>query len=384
MTPSIDLIKKFLIPGVILALVAAFAVSLLTGGKDSKTLTATFPRTVSLYEGSDVRVLGVPIGKVETVTPQATDVKVTMSYDANVRLPENAEAVIISPSVVGDRFVQITPVYQDGASLADGAKLDMSQTSTPLELDEIYGSLDQLTVALGPDGANKDGALSALLDSAAKNWGGQGEQFHQTIGDISKLTGTLDDNKEELFGTAAKLESFISTLAKNDKTVRNFNQSISQVSTMLAGERDELSASLRNVAIAMGQVSGFVKENREILGTNIKGLNRVAKILVKQRTALDEILKVAPVALANLSLTYNPQAGTLDTRANLGELINQVTSDPATLLCGLVNQADQNGQICGLIQDALPRPGAFSDGSPQRSSGPKFDPSLGGLVEVSQ
>ena len=40
----------------------------------------------------------------------------------------------------------------------------------------------------------------------------------------------------------------------------------------------------------MKQVSGFVKENREILGSNIKGLNRVAKVLVKQRDALDEIL----------------------------------------------------------------------------------------------
>ena len=44
----------------------------------------------------------------------------------------------------------------------------------------------------------------------------------------------------------------------------------------------------------MKQVSGFVKENREILGCNIKGLNRVAKVLVKQRGALDEILTAAP------------------------------------------------------------------------------------------
>ena len=305
-------------------MLTAFAIATFTGGDGSKTLTATFPRTVSLYEGSDVRVLGVPIGKVESVTPHATEVEVTMSYDADVQIPEDAEAVVISPSIVGDRFVQLTPVFK-GATRPwpTGPRWTRHQTSTPLELDEIYGSLDQLTVALGPDGANKDGALSALLDSAAKNWGGQGERFHQTISDIGELTGTLDDNKDELFGTAAKLESFISTLAKNDTTVRKFNRSISRVSTMLAGERDDLSTSLHNLAVAMGQVSEFVKENREILGSNIKGLNRVAKVLVKQRAALDEILETAPVALNNLDLTYNPQAGTLDTRANIGELVNQ-------------------------------------------------------------
>lgn len=375
------MVKKLLIPGVIVALLAAFVFTILTGGDEPKHLTASFPRTVSLYVGSDVRVLGVPIGTVESVTPQATEVKVTMSYDADVSIPDDAQAVIISPSIVGDRFVQLTPVFTDGKALADGAELDLSRTSTPLELDEVYGSLDDLTVALGPNGANKDGALSALLDSTAKNWGGQGEQFHQTIGDIGKLTGTLEDNKEELFDTAARLESFISTLAENDTTVRDFNQSLGQVSTVLSGEREELSASLRNLAVAMGEVSGFVKENREVLGSNIKGLNRVAKVLVKQRDALDEILEVAPVALANLNLTYNPQAGTLDTRANIGELVNQVSSDPATLLCGLVNQSDRNGEICDLINQALPRPGALSGDRPP-APGPTYDATLGGLVEV--
>ena len=288
--------------------------------------------------------------------------------------------MIISPSIVGDRFVQLTPVYKGGAMLADGARLDESRTATPLELDEIYAGIDDLTVALGPQGANKDGSLSRLLDSAAENWGGQGARFHQTVEDVSKLTGTLEDNKAELFGAAADLEAFIQTLAKNDTTVRLFNQSLSQVSEMLADERGELSASLRNLAEAMTQVSSFVKENREGLGRNIQGLNRVAKILVKQRTALDEVLRVAPLALNNLGLTYNPQAGTLDTRANIGELLNQVQTDPATLLCGFVNQADRGGDVCRTIQQALPRAGALT----KRPPAEQVDPSLGGLVEVAR
>jgi phospholipid/cholesterol/gamma-HCH transport system substrate-binding protein len=131
-----------------------------------------------------------------------------------------------------------------------------------------------------------------------------------------------------------------------------------------------------------------VKENREILGSNIKGLNRVAKVLVKQRNALDEILTDAPIALNNLALTYNPQAGTLDTRANLQELGHQIASDPATLLCGFVNQADQAGQVCNAIKDILgglpplPRAGAFGQGGGGAAAPEQFDPTLGGLVEV--
>ena len=126
----------------------------------------------------------------------------------------------------------------------------------------------------------------------------------------------------------------------------------------------------------------FVAENREVLGRNISGLNRVSKVLVKQRDALSEILEAGPLALNNLALTYNPQAGTLDTNANLGELVNQIESDPATLLCGFLSQADNSGALCDLVQQTLPRTATLGEGKGAPTSGDRFDPTLGGLVEV--
>ena len=299
----------------------AALVAFVLGGGNQKTLTADFPRTVSLYEGSDVRVLGVPVGKVDSVTPSGTQVIVTMHYDADVQIPANAKAVIVSPSIVGDRFVQLTPAYSGGQVLADGATLDQDHTAVPLELDQIYSSLDDLTVALGPNGANKNGALTDLLDTTAATSAAQGAKFHQTIEDFSTLSGTLADNKDELFGSVRELEGFVQHPRRATTTrCGQFNQSLAEVSDMLAGERGDLAASLHNLGIALTQVSGFVSDNREILGKNIAGLDDVTKILVKQRAALAETLQDAPLALNNLALTYNPQAGTLDTRANLGEI----------------------------------------------------------------
>ena len=80
-------LKKFAVPAVIVALVVAVAITMFTGS-ESKRLVAHFPRTISVYEGSEVRVLGVPIGHVETVEPSGTDVVVTMAYDSDVDLPD--------------------------------------------------------------------------------------------------------------------------------------------------------------------------------------------------------------------------------------------------------------------------------------------------------
>lgn len=378
-----DLLKRILVPLVVLGFVVAAAVSVF-GGDTAKTVVAHFPRTISVYEGSDVRVLGVPVGTVTRVEPTGTDVTVTMTYDREVKLPADAKAVIIAPSVVGDRYVQLTPAYSGtGDVLTDGAELSVDQTSEPLELDQIYDSLDRLNVALGPRGANKSGALSDLLAVTADNFGGQGTTFRRTIKDFSRLSATLSGNSDELFGSVKALDGFMSTLAENDQTVRQFNQSLADVSTMLAGERQELVAATQNLSVALTAVKGFVQENKDSLSRNITGLNRVAKVLVHQRAALDEILHVAPGALNNLALTYNPQAGTLDTRANFGESINQLNLDPAAFLCGFVGQVERSGQVCDQITKLLDRPRAAALG--RASTLPAqdvFDPSLGGLVEV--
>jgi phospholipid/cholesterol/gamma-HCH transport system substrate-binding protein len=369
----------------VLAVVAALLLAVLPG-EDEKTLTAAFPRTVSLYEGSDVRLLGVPIGTVDSVTPTGTDVTVTMSYDAKYKIPADAKAVIISPAIVGDRFVQLTPVFKEGDDvLADGAKLSVEDTATPLELDEIYQSIDDLTVALGPDGANSKGALTNLLDSTARNFAGQGAQFHKTIENLGKFTGTLENNKEELFGTAREMERFVSALSKNDQTVRDFNDSLVGAADLLKDERVDLASALKNLGVAMQQVSSFVKENRDSLSKNIKGLNSVSKILVKQRAALDETLGVAPTALANLFHTYNPKTGTLDTRTNIGENFNALESDPAEVLCAMLHQSPSPKQACDLVRQALPRTAALQRAKDRPSEVVDVeyvDRSLAGVVEV--
>ena len=383
MTRALSLLRSAAVPLVVLALVIGAAITIF-GGSEKKTVTALFPRTVSIYVGSDVRVLGVPVGTVDSVTPSGTDVVVKMSYDADVKVPSDAKAVIVAPSIVGDRYVQLTPVYREGDQLANGTILGEDRTAVPLELDDIYSSLDNLTVALGPNGANSKGALTDLLETTAKNFGGQGEKFNQTIQNFSQLSQTLDDNKEELFGSTAALGRFVKTLADNDTTVRRFSNSLAGVSSQLAGERQELSAALKNLSVALEQVSGFVSENRGVLGRDITALNRVAKVLVKRRGELDEALKAGPLALNNLALTYNPEAGTLDTNANVALLGNQAVSDPSLLLCTLVNQIDSTGSLCKLVDGILPRTGALDGAASAALSRDQFDPTLGGLVEASR
>ena len=377
------------IAAILVVVLLAGAVLLLLPGSGQRHVTAEFPRAISLYKGSDVKILGVAVGKVDSVDPAGTKVVVKFHYDSKYKVPANAKAAVISPSIVGDRFIQLTPVYTGGARLADNAHLGIDRTATPLELDQIFGSITDLTTALGPEGANKPdasgtGALTRLLDSTAKNFGGQGVQFNQTLHNLSLLTKTLADNKDELFGTVSEVEKFTNTLSKNDDTVRQFNDSLASGAKLLADERQDFAAVLKNLSVALTQVKSFVADNKSLLSSNIKELNQLSKVLVKNRAALDETLTDAPVALNNLFLAYDENAGTLDTRANIGETVSKLTTTPSVVLCALV--PDACGPLASLVKVlGLQRAGALNtDGSLRTTVVEPVDPTLGGLVEVNR
>jgi phospholipid/cholesterol/gamma-HCH transport system substrate-binding protein len=367
---------------VALAVVAALTYALWPD-EPRKRLVAHFPRTVGLYEGSDVRVLGVPIGRVERVRPDGRAVEVEMTYEAKYDIPADAKAAVIAPSIVSDRYVQLTPVYRQGPVLEDGAEIALERTAVPVELDRIYSSLDDLAVALGPEGANKDGSLSRLLRVGADNLDGQGKQLHGTIGDLSDATQTLSGSRDDLFATVRQLQKFTSTLAANDAQVREFNTDLAAVADQLAAERGDLQLALDHLATALTEISTFVRDNRGEVRANVDGLTELSKTLVKQQDALREALDVGPVALANLDHAYNAQTGTLDTRDNFAQL-----DDPGLYLCSLLLQAGQPESVCddlrGVLDD-LPLPEVPGGPASRVPSGtapgqPSRDLTLGGIL----
>ncbi|MER2091503.1 MAG: MCE family protein [Saccharopolyspora rectivirgula] len=300
-----------------------------------RRITAYFAAAVGLYPKGDVRILGVPVGTIEEVVPSGKLVRVEMTVDREVRVPADAVAVAVAPSIVSDRYVQLAPVYKGGPELEDGAVIPQERTATPVELDQIYRSLNELTTALGPNGANSNGELSELLDTAAQNLDGNGEALSETIRNFGELSSTLSGDSEELFATVDNLQKFTEMLARNDDEVRQFAGQMQEVSALLADERQNLSAAMAELAVALGKVEKFVRDNRGKLQSNVEQLTAVTTVLVKQKAALKEALSTAPLALGNLNHSYNGASGTLDTRA----VINELNQPPLVAVCQLLQNA---------------------------------------------
>jgi phospholipid/cholesterol/gamma-HCH transport system substrate-binding protein len=358
------------VPALLRALAVAALVGVVAGlvllwpGEPRTRVTAHFSRAVGLYPGSEVRILGVPVGEVLEVHPEGETVRVVLEYDAAQRVPADAKAAVVSPSLVADRFVQLLPAYTGGPAMTDGAEIPVERTAVPVELDRVSASLDELMVALGPDGANSSGALTRLLRTGAENLDGQGEQLGATVRDLSLALEAVAGSDDDLFTTVRNLQRFTTTLAAGDDQVRQLNRNLATVSDQLAGERDDLALALHQLAVALDEVSTFVRDNRTVLRDDVAGLEEVTASVVAQQEAFAETLANAPIALSNLGNTYNPRSGTLDTRMDLGQ-----QHDPGLFLCSLVSGATRNGEYLG-------RPQLCAPGSPMRSVLTALDPLL--------
>jgi virulence factor Mce-like protein len=318
-------------------------------------VTAFFTGTVGLYPGSDVRVLGIPIGEITDVVALGDRVRVEMLIDDDYDIPADADAVVLAPSLVSDRYVQFAPVYDGGPTMKDGAEVPMDRTATPVELDQVYGALDELSAALGPTGANKNGALSDLVDVGAANLDGNGDALNRTLTGFSRAVEVLAENRDDLFSSMDNLQTFTTALATIDAQVGQFNDNMAEVMDLLAGEREDLAEAVALLSQALADVAGFVRGNSTLLTTNVNRLADVTLALVQQRSALAEVLDVAPAALGNLSHAYNPDYGTLDTRDNgLGSVNAEMVVCGALFQLGRVTLDDLPVPVPGQLLPQTP------------------------------
>jgi phospholipid/cholesterol/gamma-HCH transport system substrate-binding protein len=353
-------VTRLVVGVVVVAIVAVGAYFAFFQSSSDKKVTARFTSAVGIYVGTPVRIIGVNVGSVTGVHPQGDYVKVTMSYDKKFKLGPNAGAVEVANSLVSDRYIQLTPLYDakrdHGKFLKDGATIDVDHTGGPAELDDIYSALNKLSVALGPKGANKDGALSALLKVSAANLKGNGSALGDSITKLSQAAQTLANQKGDLFGTVRNLQKFTATLKSSDGQIRLFNTQLAQVASDLASERGDLGAALKSLGLALDDVGNFVKQNAGRFHTDIKGLKEITDILVKQKASLNETLAVAPIALSNIVHAYQPDIGAIATRSNLASLSGSSGQiSPTKLICGLLNLAKVPLPILCGSAGALPK-----------------------------
>jgi phospholipid/cholesterol/gamma-HCH transport system substrate-binding protein len=310
------------------------------------TVVAYFDNSTGLYVGDDIRVRGVPVGKIKHIEPQPQRAKITFWFDRKYKVPAEAVAVILSPQLVSGRAIQLTPPYTGGATMNNGAVIPQGRTAVPVEWDDVRKQLERLTTMLQPTTPGGVSTLGALINTAADNLRGQGADIRDTIIELSQTLSVLDDHRADVFGTIKNLSLLVSALRGSSDLLGQLNLNLAAVSGLLADDPNKVGQAVEDLNSVVGDVRSFVTENREPIGLASDKLASITTAVTDSLDDLKQTLHLAPTVMANFNNIFEPANGSLT-----GELMVNNFANPLAFLCGAIQaasrlQADQASKLC--------------------------------------
>ena len=337
--------------GLALALIALLLTGIVVvvrpaGGVDQTKITAYFANSNGMFVGDEVRILGVAVGTITEIEPQPQRSKVTFRYDAQYKVPADAKAVILSPSLVTSRAIQLTPAYTSGPVLASGAVIPQERTAVPVEYDDFRKQLQKLTETLQPTQPGGVSTLGAFVNTAAENLRGQGANFRDTIIKLSQAFSVLGDHSSDLFSTLKNLSILVSALQDSTDLMRQLNGNLATVTGLLSEGPNQVGNAVRDINDVVGDVQHFVADNRESLGTASDKLASVTQALVDSKEDIKQTLHIVPNTFQNYINIYQPSQGALSAVLAATNFAN-----PISFLCGAIQAAsrlgaEQSAKLC--------------------------------------
>lgn len=301
-------------------------------------VTAYFSSTNGVFVGDDVRIRGVNVGKIESIEPEPARAKVTFWFDDRYRVPVDADAVILSPTLVTARAIQLTPPYRDGDVMQDNAVIPEEHTAVPMEWDDFRDQLQKLTETLQPTEPGGVSTLGAFVDTVADNLRGQGPAIHDAIVKLSGAVSIINDHSKDSFDSVKNLATLVTALQDATELIEHLNTNLATVTGLLAENPEAVGRAVNDLNDVVGQVTSFVKDNQDTLGVSSDKLGAVTTSLTDSVDDIKQALHVLPNTAANAVNLYQPAQGTLTGVPTINNF-----SDPITFLCGAIQAASRMG-----------------------------------------
>src|ERR1700727_2881086 len=151
----------------------------------NNTVVAYFPAVNALYTGDKVQIMGIRVGAIDKIEPTGDQMKVTFHYRNKYKVPAGASAVVLNPTLVASRSIQLEPPYKGGPQLADNAVIPIERTQVPVEWDDLRNSITHIIGQLGPTKEQPKGPFGDVIESFADGLAGKGQQINTTLTTLS-------------------------------------------------------------------------------------------------------------------------------------------------------------------------------------------------------
>ena len=252
----------------VLAILLAGYLLLFRGGGGHE-YTIVFQTAGQLVKDDDVQVGGRRIGSVRSIeltddNLAAVKVKVEEPY-APLREGTRAVVRLTSLSGIANRYVALTLAPDTNKKLDDGASLDLSATTSVVDLDQVFNAID----------AKTRGDLQDVIKGFATQYEGKSEEVGQSAKYFNPLLSTSRD--------------LVNQVTEDEGALTRFLVNSSRAVETIAERRDDLTNLVSNAnttAAAIGSENAALARALGLLPTTLRRANTT---FVNLRATLDDL-----------------------------------------------------------------------------------------------
>ncbi len=273
------------------AMLFALSLNRLTFLRGVYTIKADFADAAGLTSDNEVRVAGIKVGKVDSVKlappihGYSDRVRVTMEIKSGIKLGDVSEAEIKLKTLLGAKFVDITP---NGTApfIAAGGLIPLSRTHIPFEIyqvaNESVATIGQINAKELNDALHE---LGTLFDDPHGNLG-------RALDGLARATDGIKDRDAQLQTLVQSGAQILQVLDSRSDELGQILDSGSKVLTALSANSDELQQFVTGTDALAKQVTSLLQDNRTNLDPALSDLHTALQVVAKDITPLEHALKV--------------------------------------------------------------------------------------------
>ncbi|MGV9802982.1 virulence factor Mce family protein [Mycobacterium sp. NPDC003449] len=307
------------------------------------TVTAYFPEVLALYPGDKVLIMGVKVGAIDSIETAGDKMKVVFHFSSKYKVPENATASVLNPSLVASRVIQLSPPYTGGPAMQNDAVIPIQNTQIPIEYDELRNQVTRLLADLGPTPQQPKGPFGDIIESFADGFAGKGEQVNRTLNGLSEALTTLNQGRGDFFAVVKSLALFVNALHKSDQQFVALNNDLAQFTNSFTNTDQELATALQDLDRLLKTTREFLDRNGGVLAHDVNNLSEATTAILQPepRNGLETGLHAYPNLAANVVNIVAPNQGGIIGLPVLPGLTN--FSNPLQFVCSSIQAGSRLG-----------------------------------------
>lgn len=297
LAPLIKLIAFIVVTSIATYVLAATIANTSFGA--TQTYRADFTDAQGLNVGDDVRIAGVRVGTVSSISiVRHNTAEVAFSVEKSHPLPSSAQIKLRYRNLVGQRYLDISQGAGDTSKLQNpNTPIPTSRTTPPVDLTLLFAGFKPLFQGLDADQINK---LSGAIISTLQGEGGSLETLFNLVGD---LTNSLA-NRDQLIGQVINnLSTVLGTIGQRDTELSNLIIQLQGFISGLAHDRFAIGNALDGINKLTTNTASLLTQVRAPLAKDIRDITGLVGVLNRNSGTLQFVINELPATLGPLVRT---------------------------------------------------------------------------------